>query len=81
MTDVSASTSGGTDNYGVRNYNTSSPVMTSMSAQPSGGTVNYGVYNYHSSRNGDDPTAAITASGGTGNYGIYNFALLAVLTP
>jgi len=73
MTNVTASASGGTYNYGVFNES-SSPTMTnvSVSASASGGAFSFGVYNARSS-----PTinnSVISASGGTGNYGIVNVA-------
>lgn len=67
MTNITATTSGGTNNYGVRN-SSSSPVMTNVTATASGGTSSHGVSNFSSS-----PTMtniAATASDATNNYGI-----------
>jgi hypothetical protein len=74
---VTASASGGTNNYGV--YNTSSyptsssPTITSLTATASGGTKDYGVWNSSSSPTIQD--SFISASGGgTTNDGIHNDA-------
>jgi hypothetical protein len=68
FTHVTATASGGTNNYGV--YNGGSPTMISLTATASGGTNSYGVYNVGS------PTmisVTATASEGTNNHGVYNF--------
>ena len=51
MTNVAATATGGADdNYGVANYNSSSPTMTDVTATATGGDViNYGVLNDSSS--------------------------------
>jgi hypothetical protein len=70
MTNVTATASGGTDNYGVMNAE-SSPTMTNVTAMASGGAGNTGVYNTVSSPIMTDVTA--TAFGGaTKNHGINN---------
>jgi hypothetical protein len=71
MTDVTATASGGTTNYGVYNI-ASSPAMTNIHATGSGGTNNYGMWNDSAS-----PTirnSIISASGGTVNDGIHSVA-------
>ena len=67
---VTASASGGTDNYGV--FNTyASPTMTNVTATASGGTESFGVFNRYASPTMTNVTA--TASGGTNsNYGVFN---------
>ena len=71
MSNVTATASGGTTNYGVYNYSSSSPTMDNVTATASGGTTyNYGVRNSSSSPTMNNVTA--TASGGTSNYGVYN---------
>lgn len=70
ITNVTATASGGSSNYGVVNYY-SWPVMTNVTAITSGGADNYGVLNIFRS----SPTMTngkAYASGGTNNYGIYN---------
>jgi len=72
MTNITATASGGTGNFGVYNYS-SSPTMTNVTATGSGGTdsYNYGVYN----DNSPSPTmtnVTATASGGTDSYGVLN---------
>lgn len=65
---VTATASGGIQNYGIRN-DSSSPIMTDVTASASGGAENYGVYNTSSS-----PTMAnITATASAGNStGVFN---------
>ncbi|MFH2123830.1 MAG: hypothetical protein ABIJ50_10165 [Pseudomonadota bacterium] len=70
MTNVTATASGGTSNYGVFNALSSSPAMANVIATASGGSSNYGVYNDSSSPTMTSVTA--TASGGTNNYGVSN---------
>ena len=69
---VTATASGGSANYCVYNYSSSSPTMSNVTATASGGSANYGVFNYSSS----SPTMSnvtATASGGTHSYGVYNY--------
>ncbi len=77
MTDVSASASGGTNNYGVWN-NSSSPAMMNVSASASGGTNNRGVYNLSSSPAMTDVSASATG-GADYNYGVYNYSSSVVI--
>ena len=70
MSNVTATASGGTSNYGVSNYS-SSPVMTNVTATASGGMNSISIQNLNSS----SPimiNITATASGGTSNYGIAN---------
>ncbi len=68
---MTATASGGTNNYGVYNYFSSSPTMTNVTATASGGTYSYGVCNIISSSPAMTDVTA-TGSGGTYNYGVYN---------
>jgi hypothetical protein len=71
FTYVSASASGGVNNYGIQN-SASSPALNSVSASASGGSSNYGVYNSASS-----PTlinVSASATGVSSSYGVYNSA-------
>jgi len=71
LTHVTASASGGTNNFGVFN-DSSAPTMMNVTASASGGTsINTGVYNYSSSPTMMNVTAS--GSGGTSiNIGVYN---------
>ena len=69
VTNVAATGSGGTENYGVFNAS-SSPTMTSVTATGSGGSYTYGVRNASSSPTMTSVTAE--ASGGTYNYSVRN---------
>jgi len=71
MTNVTASASGGTTNYGVYN-GSSSPTMTNVTASATGGTnsYNYGVINFTSSPMMTNVTAS--ASGGIISCGVSN---------
>jgi len=73
LTHVTAIAWGGTDSYGVRNYNSSSPTMMNVTASASGGSEgwSYGVYNGSSS----SPTmlnVTAAASGGAFSTGVFN---------
>jgi len=72
LTRVTASASGGANNYGVYNRDNASPTMTDITATASGGGTNYAVYNSRSSPRMTDVIA--TASSGSNNYGVYNEA-------
>jgi hypothetical protein len=72
MMNVTATATGGTTNYGVRN-NSSSPSMMNVTATATGGTYSIGVYNLSSSSPSMTDVTA-TASGGTTNYGVYNYS-------
>ena len=69
ITNVTASASGGQDNWGVFN-SASSPTMTNVTASASGGTYSYGVWNNSSSPTMTNVTAS--ASGGANSYGVFN---------
>ena len=71
MSDVTATATGGTYNYGVSNES-SSPSMTDVTATGTGGTSSYGVSNSSSSPTMTDVTA--TATGGTNNRGVHNYS-------
>ncbi|MBU0492845.1 MAG: hypothetical protein KKB13_13435 [Chloroflexi bacterium] len=73
LTHVTASASGGSYNYGVRNRNNSSPTMTGVTASASGGGTNYGVYNYNNSSPTMTGVTASGSGGGTYNCGVYNY--------
>jgi hypothetical protein len=71
ITNVTASATGSTFNYGVLNMS-SSPTMTNVTASPSGGSISCGVYNDSSSPTMMNVTTS--PSGGTYNYGVYNIS-------
>jgi hypothetical protein len=72
MMNVTATGTGGTYNYGVRN-NSSSPSMMNVTATATatGGTYSYGVYN-RSSSSPSMMNVTATATGGTFSRGVYN---------
>jgi pectin methylesterase-like acyl-CoA thioesterase len=70
MTNVTATASGATNNYGVYNAQ-SSPIMTNVIATASGGTNNCGIYTQDFSSPKMTYVIA-SASGGTNAYGVYN---------
>jgi hypothetical protein len=83
ITNVTATASGGTYNYGIYNscaYWNSRPVMTNVTAKASGGTRSYGIYNgycFHPTWGGHTTESVMnnvtaTASEGANNYGVYN---------
>ncbi len=67
---VTATVSGGTNNYGVANHSASSPAMTNVIVTASGGSNNRAIYNFSSSPTMIHITA--TATGGTLSTGITN---------
>ena len=69
VSNVIATATGGTANYGVHN-GSSSPEMTNVTASAAGGEGNYGVYNTSSSPVMMNVTATVT--GGTTNFGVSN---------
>jgi len=70
ITNVTATSSGGTTAIGVYNIDSSSPEMTNVTATAPGGTHNYGVVNISCSPTMRNVTA--TASGGLKNCGVSN---------
>jgi hypothetical protein len=75
MTNVTASASGATSSYGVKNFS-SSPTMANVTASASGGTTSFGVFNQTSVLTMTYVTAS--ASGGAFNYGVYNVGSFAL---
>ena len=63
LTNVTATASGGTSNYGMNNTTSSAPTLTNVTATASGGTINYGMRNSSSA----SPTAKDSAFSGTTN--------------
>ena len=70
MSNVTATASGGTSNYGIANDSSSSPTMNKVTSTASGGTNSYGISNCSSSSTMTNVTA--TALGGINNIGIFN---------
>ena len=73
MTNVTATASGATsNNFGIRNENSSSPTILNVTATASGGATSYGIINLGSS-SATLTNVTATGSGGTStNIGVYN---------